>query len=80
MEIEFTKSAAKDFKKLPKKVKERVIAVLLRIKQNPWKYCKKLVGTEFYRVRVGDYRIILKIEKKIFVLRIAHRKKVYRIL
>lgn len=79
MEIEFTRSALKDLKNLPARVRRRVIGVLLRIRNNPWKYSRKLTGTDFYRVRAGDYRIIIGIEKKIYVLRIAHRKKIYKV-
>lgn len=78
MEIEFTKSALKDLKSLPRDIQERVIGVLLRIRSNPYKYSKKLAGTDFYRVRVRDYRIINWISDKIYVLKIAHRKKIYR--
>jgi mRNA interferase RelE/StbE len=68
----------RDLKNLPAKVGRRIIGVLLRIRNNPWKYSRRLTGTDFYRVRVGDYRIIIEIEKKIYVLRIAHRKRIYR--
>lgn len=78
MEIEFTKSALHDLKSLPKNIQKRVISVLFRIRNNPRKYSKKLVGTEFYRIRVGDYRIIIQIDDKIYVLRIAHRKNIYK--
>ena len=78
MEIEFTKSALKDLKSLPRDIQERVIGVLLRIRSNPYRYSKKLAGTDFYKVRVGDYRIINWISDKIYVLKIAHRKKIYR--
>ncbi|HDD63594.1 MAG TPA: type II toxin-antitoxin system RelE/ParE family toxin [Thermoprotei archaeon] len=78
LEIEFTKSALKDLKSLPRDIQERVIGVLLRIRSNPYRYSKKLAGTDFYKVRVGDYRIINWISDKIYVLKIAHRKKIYR--
>ncbi len=78
MEIEFTKTAYRDFKKLSRDLQKRVIGVLLRVKHNPWKYAKKLQGFKnVYRIRVGDYRVIVKINSKIYVLKIAHRKHVY---
>ena len=44
--------------------------------------CKKLVGSEHtYRIRVGDYRIVYDIQNAnlvIFVIRIRHRRDVYR--
>ena len=42
----------------------------------------KLSDTErLYRIRVGDYRVIYKVEKKvllILVVRVGHRREVYR--
>lgn len=43
--------------------------------------CKKLSNDEGYRIRIGDYRIVYRVEdkgKKIFVYRIRHRREVYR--
>ena len=41
----------------------------------------KLQGSEFYRVVVGDYRIIYSVddgERMVLLLRIRHRREVYR--
>ncbi len=43
--------------------------------------CEKLSGREGYRIRVGDYRAIYRIddqERRVDVLRVAHRGDVYR--
>jgi mRNA interferase RelE/StbE len=42
---------------------------------------KKLKGFEFYRIRVGDYRIIYSLENRqlvILIIKVAHRREVYR--
>ena len=79
MKIIFTKTAAHDLKNLPPDVRRHVIGVLQRSKINPWRYVRRLIGTEWYRLRAGDYRIIVKIESNtIYVLYIAHRKKMYK--
>jgi len=79
VKIIFTKSAAHDLKNLPSDVRKHVIGVLQRAKINPWRYVRRIVGTEWHRLRAGDYRIIVKIDSDtIYVLRIAHRRKVYR--
>lgn len=78
--ITFTDTADKQFSKLPKTVKERVSAVLDRIRIRPHSHLKKLVGNPFYAARVGDYRIILDIvnnDLKIFVIEIGMRDKIY---
>ena len=43
--------------------------------------CQKLVGEDGYRIRIGDYRILYRIDehaKKVFIYRIKHRREVYR--
>lgn len=43
--------------------------------------CEKLTGREGYRIRVGDYRAIYRVddrERRVEVLRVAHRSSVYR--
>ncbi|NPA76658.1 MAG: type II toxin-antitoxin system RelE/ParE family toxin [Candidatus Diapherotrites archaeon] len=79
MRIVLSESAARDIKSLPKQIQRHVIGVLQRAKINPWKYARKIVGTEWYRLRAGEYRIIVKISGNIiYVLRVGHRKNVYR--
>jgi len=52
--------------------------------ENPRSLGKPLQGSrfgEFWRYRVGDYRLICKIEDErllVLVLRIGHRKEIYR--
>ena len=80
-EIIDSQSALKQLKKLEKGVQERIIAVLERIRTKPETHVKKLVGDPGYRLRVGDYRVILDIEPSkllILVIKIGHRKNVYK--
>ena len=79
-EITFTDTSRKQFNKLEKDVQERIIKALERIRIRPESYVKKLVGDNCYRLRVGDYRVILDIEKSeliILVIKIGHRKNIY---
>lgn len=42
---------------------------------------KKLAGTDFFRVRAGNYRIIYQVRDRellVLVVKIGHRKDVYR--
>jgi mRNA interferase RelE/StbE len=75
-------SAQKEILALPKPARERVIRAIQALEENPRPQgSKKLVGTDAWRVRVGEYRIIYSIEDnilKIEVVRVAHRKEVYR--
>ena len=79
--IEFTKKAKKQFDKLPKKDKIKIVLQLDRIKFDPYKYVRKLKGIEAYKLRVGDYRLILDIldnKLVILVLKLGLRKNIYK--
>lgn len=78
--IEFSKSAEKEFFKLERVIQERVVAVLERVSINPYPHIKKLVGNPYFRLRVGDYRVILDIRDQkfiILVIEVGHRKNIY---
>jgi mRNA interferase RelE/StbE len=80
-EITFTDTSRKQFRKLEKDVQERIIKALKRIRIRPESFVKKLVGDPGYRLRVGDYRVILDIYKSeliILVIKIGHRKNIYK--
>lgn len=80
-EIIFSRRARKDLLKLDKKVQRHITSVLKRIRIRPEKYVKKLVGDPAYRLRVGDYRVLMDIDKGnliILVIRIGHRRMIYR--
>ena len=77
----YTQRAERDLAKLDIKTKERIGKTLLRFQEEPLKYAEKLsdpiLGS--FRFRIGDYRIIVDIgESEIVVLRVGHRKEIYR--
>lgn len=79
-DVIFSDSSKKQLEKLDKEMQKRIIAVLERIRITPERYVKKLVGFDAFRLRVGDYRIILDIEKQkllILVIKIGHRRNIY---
>lgn len=79
-DIVFSDKALNQLKKMEKNVQERIIAVLERIRLRPESYVTKLVGDPGYKLRVGDYRIILDIDNKILrilILKVGHRKNIY---
>ena len=60
------------------KIKEKIIALA----KNPRPFgAIKLTNEEGYRLRVGDYRVLYRIDdasKEIFIYRVKHRKEAYR--
>ncbi len=84
-EFFFTPYAAKQFKKLPKSAQLRIKRKLYfwSKQKNPLKFATILTdfGCATHRFRIGDYRIICRTEKKeliILVLKLGHRKNVYK--
>ena len=79
----FKASADKALQKLPEKVQQRIALAAGELAAEPRpKGCVKLEGEDnLWRIRVGDYRVVYTIEDKkliVLVVRIAHRKDVYR--
>ena len=77
----YTQRAVKDIESLNPKVKSRIGKALLRYSENPLRYARKLIDPALgtYRFRIGDYRVIFDIEgDKIVVLRVGHRKDIYK--
>ncbi len=83
--LEFKKSAEKEFAVLPKKEQQKIIDTLIILQHNPFSEIlsiKKLnFESDYYRVRIGTYRVIYEIIQRnlvIHVIKIGHRKDVYR--
>jgi mRNA interferase RelE/StbE len=77
----YTQRAVKDIEGLDPNIKQRIGKTLLRYEEDPLKYAEKLtdpkVGT--YRFRIGEYRVVFDLEgNEIVVLRIGHRRNIYR--
>ena len=79
--IIFSDFADKQLDKLPNEIQKRIISTLKRCKIRPYPHVKKLVASKYFRLRVGDYRIILDIiDNKliIHVIELGHRKNIYQ--
>lgn len=78
----FTKLAEKDLDKLDAKLGSRILEKIAELTANPKpNSCKKLKNTNYYRVRVGDYRVVYEIDdkdKSVTIYKIRHRKDVYK--
>ena len=72
--------ALKQLKKLEKSMQERILGTLERARLRPHAHVKKLVGCPYFRLRVGDYRVIVDIKEDrlcVFVIEVGHRKNIY---
>jgi len=79
--IKWSSRSLDELRKLPRIVSKRIINKLSLSEENPNRYLESLSGDHGYKIRVGDYRIIVDLlenEKIIPVRAIGHRKKVYK--
>ena len=77
----YTRRAEKDIKKLDPATRSRLGKSLLKLEKNPIQLSEKLSDPkiETYRFWTGDYRIIFDMEAKdIVVLRVGHRREIYK--
>ena len=85
--VEYTSQAIKSLKKFDKHVRKILkdwIEENLINTTNPRRYGKGLTGDKsgHWRYRVGDYRILAKIQDNkvvILIINIGHRKEIYKI-
>ena len=75
-------SAAKEIEAVPKTDRLRIIQRIQGLCVDPWPPGhEKISGDDKYRVRQGNYRILYTIndsELIVVVVRVAHRREVYR--
>jgi len=79
-EIIWSESASKELKKLERPVAKRVFDAVSKLRDDPYRNLMRLANSPFYRLRVGDYRVILNIKEeqlRVLVFKVGHRKKIY---
>ena len=85
--VEFEDAALKELAKLDKPVARRILAFLREreaVLDDPRSVGEALKGSklgEFWKYRVGDYRVIANIEDgalRVLVLKVGNRREVYR--
>lgn len=80
--IFFRKSVEKDLARIPNRELLRIMDRVQTLASNPRPPgCEKLSGQERYRIRQGRYRIIYSVQDEeltVWVVKIGHRKDVYR--
>jgi mRNA interferase RelE/StbE len=72
--------AAKALKKVDEQTRSRITEKLRELENHPEKAGKRLKYSDFWSLRVGDYRAIYEINRnknQVIILFIGHRKKVY---
>lgn len=85
--VEYTKRFLKELSRLSSPIQQRVETIVfqeLKV-ENPFNlgYLEKMTGyTDKYKIRVGDHRIGLTVNKQtqsLICQRVAHRKDIYKV-
>lgn len=80
-ELLITKKAAKQILAMPPMIRSRVLACVEQLPSEPRPNgVKKLSGSDAYRARVGDYRIIYTVDDTVLTIRVVkagHRRNIY---
>ena len=82
--IVIRETVKKELKEIPDADYKKIRTIIISLSENPFPHgYLKLEGfdSKLYRIRKGDYRIIYSVEHQIVtvtILKIAHRKDVYR--
>jgi len=80
-DVKWSGKSVKQLKKLDKTVARRIRDKVLGITDSPFQSVRRLSDSPFYRMRIGDYRIILDLQQGkliIFVVELDHRSKIYK--
>jgi mRNA interferase RelE/StbE len=79
-EIIWTANAERQLRKLDRSVGKRIFGAVEKLAEDPFRTVLRLVNSPYYRLRVGDYRVIVDIQEGkllVLVLMVGHRKKIY---
>ena len=79
-EIIWSDIAIRQLKKLDRTIARRVFDKVGELAEKPYRLVQKLVNSPYFRLRVGDYRVILDIQGdvlRILVLKVGHRESIY---
>jgi mRNA interferase RelE/StbE len=81
-QLKILSAAEKDLNHLQGKIFNKICNEIGLLSKNPRPNGSlKLTNENGYRIRIGDYRVIYRIddkEKEIFIYRVKHRKDAYR--
>ena len=80
--VYFRESVEKDFRVIPRTDLKKILQRIRLLSMEPRPVgCEKMTGQERYRLRQGRYRIVYSIQDDyltVWIVKVAHRKDVYR--
>ncbi|MBU0930030.1 MAG: type II toxin-antitoxin system RelE/ParE family toxin [Nanoarchaeota archaeon] len=79
--IDISRTAEKDLDSLDEKTSEIIIKKLLKAAEDPMHFLERLRGYTLYKLRCGDFRLVIRIDTSQNALQVImadHRKNIYK--
>jgi mRNA interferase RelE/StbE len=79
--IVWTLPADGQLRALDPMIRRRIASKVDALARDPFRYLTRLVNSPYYRLRVGDFRVIVAVEAQIVtivVLQVVHRRNAHR--
>lgn len=77
----WSESAARQLAKLDRSVAKRIFDRVEGLRDEPMRQLRRLTGLPYFRLRVGDFRILVEADQTdlfVLVLKVGHRESIYR--
>ena len=78
--VEWHPKTRKFLTKLPSGVSARIVLKVKEVQEDPFRYLEHYEGNDYYKLRVGDYRLLIDVDNKnkvLLVQIIGHRSNIY---
>ncbi len=80
-QVIWSEKSVKQLEKIDKRNAQKIYDSVLDCAKDPFRVVMRLTNSPFYRLRVGNYRVILDLQQRkmiIFVVETDHREKIYK--
>lgn len=74
-------NVVKYIRKLPTLISDRIKKKLKLVEENPFHFLEHYEAEDIYKLRIGDYRALIDVdkEKRLLIVRVLnHRKRIYK--
>ncbi len=79
--LQWDPQASRCLEKLEQGIIDRIIEKINLVMEDPFHYLEHFEGADLYKLRIGDYRVLIEIDftQKLMTIRcLDHRKRVYK--
>jgi mRNA interferase RelE/StbE len=78
-QVLWSEAASRQLAKLDRSVARRIFDKVEGLRNEPLRQLRRLVGQPYFRLRVGDYRVIVEVNQGmllVLVLKVGHREAI----